>query len=112
MVKINSFRFGSLTINNKTYKNDMAIHWDGELATRESTHIVSKDDIMDFLLKGPETIVIGSGVAGNVKIDKDAENFLRLKNVELIIKKTPEAVEEFNKLSKQKKVIALMHITC
>ena len=112
MVKINSFRFGSLTINNKTYTNDMAIHWDGEMIPRESTHTVSKGDIMDFLLKGPETIVIGTGIAGNVKIDKDAENFLKLKNVELIIKKTPEAVEEFNKLSKQKKVIALMHVTC
>jgi hypothetical protein len=112
MVKINSFHFGSLTINNKTYKNDMTIHWDGELNPRESSHTVSKEDMIDFLLKGPEVIVVGTGIAGNVKIDKDAENFLRLKNVELIIKKTPEAVEEFNKISKQKKVIALMHVTC
>jgi len=112
MVKINSFRFGSLTINNKTYENDMAIHWDGELIPIESSHTISKGDIIDFLLKGPETIVIGTGIAGNVKIDKDAENFLRLKNVELIIKKTPDAIEEFNKLSKNKKVIAVLHITC
>ena len=112
MVKINSFRFGSLKINNKNYNNDMAIHWDGELISRESTHTVSKSDIIDFLLKGPEVIVIGTGIAGNVKIDKDAENFLKLKNVELIIKKTPEAVEEFNKLSKDRKVIALLHVTC
>lgn len=112
MVKINSFSFGSLTINNKNYKNDMVIYWDGELSPMESSHMISKSDVIDLLLKGPETILIGSGVAGNVKLDKDAEKFLRLKNVELIIKKTPEAVEEFNKLSKQKKVIALMHVTC
>ena len=112
MVKINSFSFGSLAINNKTYKNDMTIYWDGELDPRESSHVISKDDIIDLLLKGPETIVIGSGIAGNVKLEKDAEKFLRMKNVEIIVKKTPEAIEEFNKLSKEKKVVALIHVTC
>ena len=112
MVKINSFRFGSLTINNKTYENDMTVHWDGELVPRESDHNFSKGDLIDLLIKGPDTIVIGTGTAGCVKIEKAAENFAKSKNVELIVKKTPEAVEEFNKLSKEKKVIAVIHVTC
>lgn len=112
MVKINSFRFGSLTINNKTYTSDMAVHWDGELSPMESSHTISKEDLIDFLLKAPEAIVIGTGIAGNVKIDKDAEEYLKIKNIELITKKTPEAIEEFNRISRQKKVIALMHVTC
>lgn len=112
MVKINSFRFGSLKINNKTYENDMIVHWDGELATRESDHNFSKGDLIDLLVKGPDTIVIGTGTAGGVKIEKAAENFAMSKNVELIAKKTPEAIEEFNKLSKERKVIAVIHVTC
>ena len=112
MVKINSFRFGSLTINNKTYENDMTVHWDGELTPRESDHTFSKGELIDLLVKGPEAIVIGTGTAGLLKIDKDAEKFARSKNIELIVKKTSEAVEEFNKLSKSKKVIAVMHVTC
>jgi hypothetical protein len=112
MVKINSFRFGSLTINNKTYDNDMTVHWDGELVPRESDHNFSKGDLIDLLIKGPDTIVIGTGTAGCVKIEKAAENFAKSKNVELIAKKTPEAIEEFNKLSKEKKVIAVIHVTC
>ena len=112
MVKINSFRFGSLTINNKTYDNDMTVHWDGELIPRESDHNFSKGELIDLLLKGPDTIVIGTGTAGCVKIAKEAENFAKNKNVELIAKKTPEAIEEFNKLSKSKKVIAVIHVTC
>jgi len=112
MPKINSFRFGSLTIDRKKYKDDMVIHWDGEINSRESSHIFSKSELIDLLLKGPETIIIGTGTAGNVKIGRDAEKSARLKNIELIVKKTPEAIEEFNKLSKSKKVIAVIHVTC
>jgi hypothetical protein len=112
MVKINSFRFGSLTINNKTYENDMTVHWDGELIPRESDHTFSKGELIDLMIKGPETIIIGTGTADCVKVEKDAEKFAKSKNIELVVKKTPEAIEEFNKLSKNKKVIAVIHVTC
>jgi len=112
MIKINSFRFGSLVINNKKYDNDMTVHWDGEVIPRESTHEFSRNELMDLLLKGPEIIVIGTGTAGCVVIDKNAEKLAKNKNVELIIKKTPDAVEDFNKLTKDKKVIAVLHVTC
>ena len=112
MPKINSFRFGSLIIDRKKYENDMIIYWDGEMNPRESSHTFSKSELIDLLLKGPETIIVGTGTAGLVKIEKDAENFAKLKNIELIVKKTPEAIEEFNRLSKDKKVIAVIHVTC
>jgi len=112
MPKINSFRFGSLTINRKRYDNDMIVHWDGEVVPKDSSHTFSKGELIDLLLKGPETIIVGTGTAGLVKIEKDAENFAKLKNIELIVKKTPEAIEEFNRLSKDKKVIAVIHVTC
>ena len=112
MLKIKSFRFGSLTVNNKTYENDVIISWDGEVIPRESSHIFSKSELIDLLLKDPETIIIGTGTADGVKIEEEAEKFARLKNIELIVKKTPEAIEEFNKLSKNKKVIAVIHVTC
>ncbi|NIO45105.1 MAG: hypothetical protein GTN36_06175 [Candidatus Aenigmarchaeota archaeon] len=112
MPKINSFSFGSLTIDSKKYEDDMVIHWDGEITPRESSHTFSKSELIDILLKGPETIIIGTGTGDCVKIDKAAEQFARSKNIEFIIKKTPEAVEEFNKLSRNKKVIAVIHVTC
>jgi len=112
MPKINSFQFGSLTVDNKRYDNDIIISWDGELTERDSSHTVSKSELIDLLAKGPEMIIIGTGVAGNVKIDKDAENFLKTKNVEVITKITPEAIKEFNNISKKKKTIAVIHVKC
>ncbi len=112
MPKINSFRFGSLTVDRKKYKDDMVIHWDGEIYPRESSHTFSKGELIDLLLKGPEIIIVGTGTADLVKIEKDVEKTARSKNIELIVKKTPEAIEEFNKISKNKKVIAVIHVTC
>jgi len=112
MPKINSFRFGSLIIDRKKYENDMIIYWDGEISPRESSHTFSKSELIDLLLKGPETIIVGTGTAGCVNIEENTEKFARLKNIEFIVKKTPEAVEEFNKLSKNKKVVAVIHVTC
>jgi hypothetical protein len=112
MVKINSFRFGSLTINNKTYDTDMVVSWDGELIPRESSHTFSKEELMDMLVKGPEVILIGTGTAGCVKIDKDVEDLAQSKNVEIMAKKTADAVDEFNKASKKKKIVAMLHVTC
>ena len=112
MPKINSFNFGSLTIDRKKYKTDMIVFWDGEITERESSHTFSKGELIDLLLKGPETVIIGTGTADCVKIEKAAESFARMNNIELIAKKTPEAIEEFNKSSKDKKVIAVLHVTC
>jgi hypothetical protein len=112
MVKINSFRFGSLTINNKSYDTDMVVSWDGELIPRESSHTFSREELMDMLVKGPDVILIGTGTAECVKIDKDAQDMAQSKNVQIIAKKTSDAVDEFNKTARDRKIIALLHVTC
>ncbi len=111
MVKINSFHFGSLKINNKTYDNDMTVFWDGEMIQRESSHTFTKDELIDILVKGPEAVIIGTGTAGCVKIDKEAESLARSNNVEIIAKKTADAIDEFNN-SKNRKIAAVFHVTC
>jgi hypothetical protein len=112
MVKINSFQFGSLKINNKKYDNDMTVFWDGELMPRESSHAFSKDELMDILVKGPEKIILGTGTAGCVKLDKEIEGIAKKNNVEILALKTQDAVDEFNKISRSEKVAAVLHVTC
>jgi hypothetical protein len=112
MVKINSFRFGSLTINNKIYDTDMVVSWDGELIPRESSHSFSREELINMLVKGPEVVLVGTGTAGCVKIDKEVESLAQSKNVEMMVRKTADAVDEFNKSSKTKKIVAMLHVTC
>ncbi len=112
MVKINSFTFGSLTINNRAYDTDMIVCWDGEMMPRESSHTFTKGELIELLVKGIDTVIIGTGTAGCVKIEKDAEDFARTKNVRLIYERTPEAIQDFNNMSRNRKVIAVIHVTC
>ena len=90
----------------------MVVSWDGELIVRESSHLFSKDELMDMLVKGPEIVFIGTGTAECVKIDKDVEDLAQSKNVQIIAKKTADAVDEFNKAAKTRKIVAMLHVTC
>ena len=112
MIKIDSFIFGNIIINGRRYEDDVIISWDGEVTDRKKTHMFSKDEVQNVMMKSPEIIIIGTGTGGLAKIDPAVEIATKLEGIELIIKKTPEAVEDFNKLSRRRKVVAMLHITC
>lgn len=112
MPKIDSSYFGVIIVDGKKYNKDIVISWDGEIEQRNSSHSFTKSELQTILMKQPEVVVIGTGTVGNVKIEPDAEVLAKIEGVELINKITPQAIEEFNKLSRRKKVIGVMHLTC
>jgi hypothetical protein len=112
MPKIDSSYFGSIIIDGKKYNKDVVIFWDGEIQEKDGFHVFSKSELQDLLMRDPELIIIGTGNVGNVKIEPAAEIFARVNGVQLISKLTPQAIEDFNKYSRKKKTIAVLHITC
>ena len=58
----------------------------------------------------PELIVIGTGASGMMDVPDQTRMFIKRNNIKLIVEKTAEAVESFNK-AKEKKV-GLFHLTC
>ncbi len=111
MPRIDNAFFGTIIIDGKKYDTDVTIHWDGEIQERAKSHKFSKRELMDVLMKNPEVVIVGTGTAGYVKIDPDAEVAAKLDGIEFIAKPTLQAVEEFNKLARRKKVTAVFHIT-
>jgi len=109
--KIDNAIFGSIIIDGKKYTTDVIVFWDGEVMERIRTHTFSKNELIDILMKEPDIVIVGTGMAGNMKVDPAAEVYARLQGVELISKTTREAIQEFNKLSRRKKVVAVMHVT-
>ena len=113
MVRIGSTYFGSIVIDGKKYDGDMVICWDGELRERQSSHVFSKEELRELLLKDPEAIIIGTGTAGLLKIDPSIEVAAKMEGVSIHKHKSVKAIQEFNKLSrKNKKAIAIIHVTC
>jgi len=47
-----------------------------------------------------------------MKVDDKLKEKLKSLGIETIIKKTAEAVEEYNRIYKDKKVVAALHLTC
>jgi len=110
---IDSAFFGYFIINGKKYEHDVIVSWNGKVLERKKTHHFTKNEFMNILIFEPEVVVIGTGFSNAVKLDPDVEVAAKINGVELIVKPTPNAVHEYNKLVKaKKKVIAVLHSTC
>jgi len=111
-VKIEKYSFGSITIDGKEYDNDLILSWDGEIQERIRSHEFKKSELYEILQKSPEIVIIGTGYSGMIRVDPEVEELAKSEGVRLIIKLTREAMKDFNKLSRSKKVVAMMHLTC
>ncbi|TYB32179.1 MAG: hypothetical protein FXF47_00125 [Candidatus Mcinerneyibacterium aminivorans] len=77
-------------------------------------HIVTKDMVNSVLKEKIDVLVIGTGFDGTLKVPKSVKNYLVENGVsEVIIKKTPDACNCYNKLYRQQRNVGLLvHGTC
>ena len=117
---INDTDFGSITINNQVFANDVTINLAGEVQKRKkklskmiygTSHTISKDEAEYVYEKGAELIIIGSGQYGIAHLSTEAEKFFDDNSVDVVLLPTKEAIEEWNK-ARSKKAIGLFHVTC
>jgi len=111
---IESYHFGSIVINGKEFRTDVVILPDRVNAgwRRKEGHILSVDDIKEIVDAEPEVLVVGTGYSGLMKIDRKTREHLRSSGIRLIVAKTEEACEIYNELSKSKRAVAALHLTC
>ena len=111
---IESYSFGQILINGKKYNSDLIIFKDriNDSWWRKEGHNLHIDDIQEIINKKPEIIIIGTGSFGLMNVSSDLKKYLESMGIEVIIKKTKDACDEYNTLYKKKKVIAAFHLTC
>ncbi|MFQ6010330.1 MAG: MTH938/NDUFAF3 family protein [Candidatus Aenigmatarchaeota archaeon] len=112
MPKIDNTYFGSIIIDGRKFNTDMIVCWDGEIRERAKSHVFDRRELEDLLMKDPEVVIVGTGQSGLVKIDSSAEIAAKMEGIDFIVAKSPHAVQEFNKLARRKKAIAVIHVTC
>lgn len=107
---INSYSFGNISIDGNKFTQDLIIYPDHINSNwrRKIGHLLSEDDIAEILDYKPVLLIIGTGAYGLMKVDEKVKSF----GIELIIKNTTEAVEEYNRIYKNKKVVCALHLTC
>jgi len=115
MVVIESYSFGRMTVNGKTYTKDIIIFPDYSILSpwwRKSGHRLELSDIEQVVATHPEKIVTGTGASGLMRPAKELEAYLAQNNIELVARPTDEAIHIFNDLTGKKSVAGCFHLTC
>ncbi|MEW6067568.1 MAG: MTH938/NDUFAF3 family protein [Nitrospirota bacterium] len=113
-MKVEQYSFGRITIDGKTYISDVIIYPERVDSSwwRKEGHRLQVIDLTDVIKAKPEVLIIGTGYSGAMAVPKETISHLESKGIEVRIERTGTAVELFNKLQKNKKVIAALHLTC
>jgi len=113
-MKIDHYSFGSITIDGRRYTSDVIIYPDRVDSSwwRKEGHNLHIADLKDVINAKPEILVVGTGSPGLMKVPKETISHLESKGIEVHVALTAKAVEIFNKLQSDKKVIAAVHLTC
>jgi hypothetical protein len=114
-IKINSTEFGSITINNKKYNNDVIVSYKGLVKEVEMQlrHLISKKEFNLLLAEKPEIILIGTGTEGCMQISPDVRRLAEQKRIHILTFLSPEAIKKFNRLCESReRVAAFVHTTC
>jgi len=111
---IESYNFGKIIINSKEYHSDIIIYKNSidDKWWRKESHNLCIEDIKKILDNKPAALIIGTGYYGLMKVPLELIKYLESNNIEVIIKKTKDACDEYNTLHQKKNVVAAFHLTC
>ena len=117
--EINDTKFGSITVDGKTFGHDIVIRLNGQVEKRKkklskaiygTSHTVSLDEIMHIYENGADGIIVGTGQYGVLEFSDEALDFLEERNCRVEFSPTPKASRIWNE--KQGLYIGLFHTTC
>lgn len=111
---IDNYAFGKMVIDGRPYTSDVIVYPDRVDSPwwRKEGHLLQKADLKGIIAAAPETLVIGTGFSGVMKVPEQTVNFLNSKGITVFIEKTGRAVELFNEKRSGGKVIGAFHLTC
>ena len=112
---VDSYRFGKIVINGQKYTRDLII-FPNEVKTnwwRKDGHSLCLEDLNVLDDIKTDFLIVGIGSAGVMNVPADVIRELNQKEIEVIVLKTPEAIEKYNRLVKEgKQVAGAFHLTC
>ena len=112
---IESYSFGSMMVMGESHRNDLKIIDDQIVGNwwRREGHALYAEDIDDILYSPVETLVVGTGAYGSMRVTDEATKALEGRGIKLVAVPTKEAVTIFNTLHGQgTRVAGAFHLTC
>ena len=111
---IDSYSFRKINIDGEKFTSDVIIFPNRVKSNwyRKEGHTLHLEDIRDILKEKLDVLIVGTGRYGLLSIPRDTRRELEAKGIELMAQRTGKATKTFNKLCKEKKVVAALHLTC
>ena len=111
---IDAYDFGRIVIDGTVFTSDVIIFPDRieDEWWRKDGHVLHIEDIESIVKEQPEVLVVGTGKYGVMKVPSQTREYIESKGTELIVAPTAKACEVYNRVSKDKKAVAALHLTC
>ncbi|RZN33431.1 MAG: hypothetical protein EFT35_10625 [Methanophagales archaeon ANME-1-THS] len=111
---IDSYDFGRIVVDGKVYTRDVLIFPDRVKANwwRKEGHALYIEDIESVVSEKPEVLIVGTGKYGVLTVSAQTRAYIESQGIELIAEPTDKACELYNHLSRTKKAVAALHLTC
>jgi hypothetical protein len=112
---IDSYRFGEILVNGRSFTSDLIIFNDrvDDQWWRENGHTVELHDLDEVVKARPEVLVVGRGKLGAMKIPDATLDAIEDKGIQIVHARTEEAVEVYNQIaSTGRNVVGAFHLAC
>ena len=112
---ISEYKFGKMVIDGQAYFHDVIVTPEGVLPEwwRKESHRLAVEDIQSVVVSHrPEVLVVGTGKFGMMKIPEETRRWLEKEGVTLVAERTTRAVQIYNDLSRNQRVVGAFHLTC
>jgi hypothetical protein len=111
---IDAYDFGRIVIDGTTFMSDVII-FPGSVDDnwwRKDGHVLHIEDVESIVKEKPEVLIVGTGKYGVMTVPSQTREWIKSHGIELIIEPTDHACKVYNEVSKAKKVVAALHLTC
>ena len=118
--RIDSTKFGSITISGEVYDHDVIIGLDGKVKKRKkklssdlygTSHIMSLDEAKYLYEKGAKRLIVGAGQHGQLHLSEEAAGYFKKHECEVELSATPSALKAWND-AVDGEAIGVFHVTC
>ncbi|MCD4740440.1 MTH938/NDUFAF3 family protein [archaeon] len=110
---------GRVKYDTEVYEEDFVVSTFQEVFPREiedDAHFITEEELERSVDDKTKIIMIGTGDYGVLKVSKEAKRYCKKNKFDLIVKKTPDIIQEYNKKMKRKgrkpSVTAIIHVRC
>ena len=115
-MRVESYQFGKMKVDGHCYTKDLLLLPPRIVSPwwRKEGHQLNIADLEQVLMYHPQTLIVGTGASGGMKISSETQLYLETQSIQLVTLFTDEAWHCFNRLTVEEegRIAAAFHLTC